>query len=76
MIAQLIGTLIRNLPAVLFVLALIIPLLYRHGPVIERFLSWILLLPIGITGLGRYLSPLLSYDRRGLHRMGSQSVPV
>jgi hypothetical protein len=23
----------------------------RHGPVAERFLSWILLLPIGITGL-------------------------
>ena len=23
----------------------------RHGPVAERFLSWIVLLPIGITGL-------------------------
>jgi hypothetical protein len=51
MIAQLIGFLIRNLPAVLFVLALVITLSRRHGSVIERLLAWILLLPIGVTGL-------------------------
>jgi hypothetical protein len=52
MIAESIGFSIRNLPALLFVLALAIGLLRRHqGPAAERFLSWILLLPIGITGL-------------------------
>jgi hypothetical protein len=51
MIGQLIGFLIRNLPAVLFVLALAIALSSRHGSVVERLLAWILLLPIGVTGL-------------------------
>jgi hypothetical protein len=41
-----------NLPALLFVVALLVAAARgRHGPVAERFLSWILLLPIGITGL-------------------------
>jgi hypothetical protein len=51
MIGQLIGFLIRNLPAVLFVLALAIALSSRPGSVVERLLAWILLLPIGVTGL-------------------------
>ena len=51
MIAQLIGFLIRNLPAVLFVLALIIAWARRRGSAAERLLAWILLLPIGVTGL-------------------------
>jgi len=51
MIAQLIGFLIRNLPAVLFVLALIIAWARRRGAAAERLLAWILLLPIGVTGL-------------------------
>jgi hypothetical protein len=51
MIAQLIGLLIRNLPAVLFVLAVIIASARGNGPVAERLLAWLLLLPIGITGL-------------------------
>jgi hypothetical protein len=38
--------------ALLFVVALLVAAARgRHGPVAERFLSWILLLPIGITGL-------------------------
>jgi hypothetical protein len=41
-----------NLLALLFVVALLVAAARgRHGPVAERFLSWILLLPIGITGL-------------------------
>jgi disulfide bond formation protein DsbB len=48
--AEAIGFLLRNLPAVLFLLALLIAAL-RHGPAAERYLSWILLLPIGVTGL-------------------------
>jgi hypothetical protein len=51
MIAQLIGFLIRNLPAVLFVLAMILALTRRRGSAAERLLAWLLLLPIGITGL-------------------------
>ncbi|HXT79600.1 MAG TPA: DUF6790 family protein [Acetobacteraceae bacterium] len=52
MIPGVIGFSIRNLPALLFVLALVVGLLRRHdGPLAQRLLSWILLLPIGITGL-------------------------
>jgi hypothetical protein len=48
MVAHIIGFVLQNLPALLFVVA---AARRRHGPVAERFLSWILLLPIGITGL-------------------------
>jgi len=52
MIATFIGFSIRNLPALLFVLALVIAALRSHrGAVAEQFLSWVLLLPIGVTGL-------------------------
>src|SRR6202020_2313600 len=52
MIASAIRFLLQNLPAVLFLLALLIAAATRRdGPVAERFLSWILLLPIGVTGL-------------------------
>lgn len=50
--AESIGFLIRNLPALLFVAAIGIAAARRgHGPAAERFLSWVLLLPIGVTGL-------------------------
>jgi hypothetical protein len=48
MVAHIIGFVLENLPALLFVVA---ATRGRHAPVAERFLSWILLLPIGITGL-------------------------
>jgi hypothetical protein len=52
MIPDLIGFLARNLPALLFVLALAVAAAQRgQGIAAERFLSWILLLPIGVTGL-------------------------
>jgi hypothetical protein len=52
MIASAIRFLLQNLPAVLFVLALVIAAATRRdGLAAERFLSWILLLPIGVTGL-------------------------
>jgi hypothetical protein len=52
MAAQTIGFVLRNLPALLFILALIIAALASNrGPTAERFLSWVLLLPIGITGI-------------------------
>jgi hypothetical protein len=52
MIASAIRFLLQNLPAILFLLALLIAAATRRdGPAAERFLSWILLLPIGVTGL-------------------------
>jgi hypothetical protein len=50
-IAETIGYLLRNLPAVLFVVALIFATARHRGNTAERYLSWILLLPIGVTGL-------------------------
>lgn len=51
MIAESIGFLLRNLPAVLFVIAFVVAARRRQGLFAERLLSWILLLPIGVTGL-------------------------
>jgi hypothetical protein len=52
MIAQVIGYSIRNLPVLLLVIALVAAMAQRgHGQQAERLLSWILLLPIGVTGL-------------------------
>ena len=53
LIAETIGFLLRNLPAVLLVIALVIATARgRHsGSAAERYLAWILLLPIGVTGL-------------------------
>jgi hypothetical protein len=52
MMAEYVGFLVRNLPALLFVIALGVAAA-RRGPrsAAERFLSWILLLPVGVTGL-------------------------
>jgi hypothetical protein len=52
MIAYFIKFLLHNLPALLFIVALLIAAtkrVPRSGA--ERFLSWILLLPIGVTGV-------------------------
>ena len=52
MIAETVGFLLRNLPAVLFVIALVVAAIRRgHDSAAERFLSWMLLLPIGLTGI-------------------------
>ena len=52
MIAQAVGFSLRNLPALLFVVALVVAgLRSGHGSAANRFLSWILLLPIGVAGL-------------------------
>ena len=50
--AETIAFVLRNLPVFLFVAALALALVRRtdaSGP--ERLLGWILLLPIGVTGL-------------------------
>ena len=47
-----IGFLLRNLPAALFIVAIAAAVLQRgRGSTAERFLAWVLLLPIGVTGL-------------------------
>ena len=52
MIAYAIRFVLQNLPALLLIAALVMAAARRRdGPVAERFLSWILLLPIGVTGL-------------------------
>ncbi len=52
MIAHAIEFVLRNLPALLLVVALVIAAARRGDePAAERFLSWILLLPIGVTGV-------------------------
>ncbi len=52
MIAYAIRFVLQNLPALLLVVALVMAAARRgHRPTAERFLSWILLLPIGVTGV-------------------------
>jgi hypothetical protein len=52
MIAYAIRFVLQNLPALLLVVALVMAAARRgHGPAAERFLSWILLFPIGVSGL-------------------------
>jgi hypothetical protein len=52
MIASAIRFVLQNLPALLLVAALVIAAARRsHEPTAERFLAWLLLLPIGVTGL-------------------------
>ena len=60
MIAEAIGFVLRNLPAFLLVAALLIAAVRRDDqPTAERFLSWILLLPVGITGIWAAIFHLL-----------------
>ena len=50
--ADLIPFVLRNLPLFLFVAALALAAASRSGaPIADRLLAWILLLPIGVTGL-------------------------
>ena len=50
--AETIAFVLRNLPVFLFVAALVLAAASRSGaPVADRLLAWILLLPIGVTGL-------------------------
>ncbi|HEY5209732.1 MAG TPA: DUF6790 family protein [Stellaceae bacterium] len=52
MIRDLVGFVLRNLPGLLFVAALILAAIRRRPAAFaERFLAWLLLLPIGVTGL-------------------------
>jgi disulfide bond formation protein DsbB len=60
MIREAIGFFLRNLPAFLFAAALVLAALFRNrGGAVERLLAWILLLPIGVTGLWAGISHIL-----------------
>jgi hypothetical protein len=51
-IAESIGFVLRNLPAFLLVIALVVAAFHRgRWSTPERFLSWLLLLPVGVTAL-------------------------
>jgi hypothetical protein len=52
-IAETIGFALRNLPAILFVMAFALSASTnsRGSTLVERLLAWLLLLPIGVTGL-------------------------
>ena len=52
MIAESIGFVLRNFPAFLLAIALLVAALHRgRWSTPERFLSWFLLLPVGVTAL-------------------------
>lgn len=52
MIGYAIRFVLQNLPALLLLVAVLMAAARRgHGATAERFLSWVLLLPIGVTGL-------------------------
>jgi uncharacterized membrane protein len=52
MMAETIAFVLRNLPVFLFVAALVFAWLSRSNlPIADRLLAWILLLPVGVTGL-------------------------
>ena len=63
MMAEAIPFVLRNLPVFLFVAALVLAGLSRSGgTTAERLLGWILLLPIGVTGLWAALFHLFFPD--------------
>jgi hypothetical protein len=79
LIAQTIAFVVGNLPAFLFVAALLTAAFKRNPrwSTPERFLSWILLLPIGVTGLWAAAFHLLaSVCLCAAHRLGNQPVSV
>jgi hypothetical protein len=70
-----IGFLLRNLPAILLVAALAIAAVRGgHVNVANRFLSWILLLPIGVTGLWAGVSHVFFASTAAAH-IGWQVSP-
>lgn len=63
MIAGAISFVIRNLPAFLLALALLLGATGRHpSDAASRFLGWVLLLPIGVTGLWAGISHVFFPD--------------
>jgi len=76
MIAESIAFIVSNLPAFLFVAALLIAAFGRtpRWSTPERFVSWILLLPIGVTGLWAAAFHLLA-PSVAAHLIGWETSP-
>jgi disulfide bond formation protein DsbB len=75
MAAYSIGFVLRNLPAILFVLALAIAALPRgQERFADRLLSWVLFLPIGITGLWAGITHVFFPEVAATH-IGWQTSP-
>ncbi len=75
MIAEATEFAIRNLPAALFIAALVLAATLRdREAAAERFLSWVLLLPIGVTGLWAALFHLFFPALAAAH-IGWQTSP-
>jgi disulfide bond formation protein DsbB len=75
MVGEAIGFFLRNLPAFLFVAALIFTSLLRgRDGAAERLLAWTLLLPIGITGLWAGISHVFFPAMAAAH-IGWQTSP-
>src|SRR5271154_808908 len=76
MVGEAIGFFLRNLPAFLFATALVFASLLRgSGGAAERLLAWILLLPIGVTGLWAGISHILFPAMAAAH-IGWQVSPL
>jgi hypothetical protein len=75
MVAETTGFVLRNLPAILFVMALVLSASTNgHGTLVERLLAWVLLLPIGITGLWAGISHVFFPATAAAH-IGRQVSP-
>jgi DMSO reductase anchor subunit len=75
LLATIIAFVLKNLPAFLLVAALVIASIPRdHDPWAARFLSWILLLPIGVTGLWAALFHL-AFPARAAALIGWETSP-
>jgi hypothetical protein len=65
---------LKNFTAILFVLALICGALERRRPVPDRFLAWLLLLPIGVGGLWSGFFHI-AYPELAAHFIGWEDSP-
>jgi hypothetical protein len=75
MIGETIAFLLRNLPAILFVVALVLAAFTGgHASPVERLLAWTLLLPIGVTGLWAGVSHVFFPATAAAH-IGWQTSP-
>jgi hypothetical protein len=75
LIGETIAFLLRNLPAIMLVVALVLGASTRgHGSTAERLLAWTLLLPIGVTGLWAGVSHVFFRATAAAH-IGWQTSP-
>jgi hypothetical protein len=75
MIGDTIAFSLRNLPAILFIAALVVTAAgLGRGPASQRMLAWLLLLPIGVTGLWAGISHVFFPEMAAAH-IGWQPSP-